>query len=61
MRLSFFPSFLLAADCGGDILCALSVLNTLDLDERGAWGGDALATLVAQVATPGDRASVTVT
>lgn len=36
------------------LLCALSVLNTLDLDERGAWGGDALATLVAQVATPGE-------
>jgi len=30
---------------------AVGVLNTLDLDERGAWGGVALATLVAQVAT----------
>lgn len=32
---------------------ALSVLDTLNLDERGTWGGGALATLVAQVATPG--------
>lgn len=32
---------------------ALSVLDTLNLDERGTWGGGVLATLVAQVATPG--------
>ena len=37
---------------------ALSVLDTLNLDERGTWGGGALATLVAQVATPDGALSV---
>jgi hypothetical protein len=59
LRSFFFPAG--GGGLRGDILCALSVLNTLNLDERGAWGSDALATLVAQVATPGNRASVTVT
>jgi hypothetical protein len=31
---------------------ALSVFDALNLDERGTWSGVALATLVAQVATP---------
>ncbi len=37
---------------------ALSVLDTLNLDERGTWGAGVLATLVAQVATPEGMLSV---
>ncbi len=32
--------------------CSLCIRNTLDLDQARAWGGVALATLIAQMATP---------
>jgi len=35
-----------------DLLGSLGVVDTLDLDQAGAWGGVALAALVAQMASP---------